>query len=80
MDEAEREVLKEIENGRPHLLNGGSSSSGSWWIWPFATCTFQTIETRRKIVTLSDGNATVEVKLWASLGIFEGISCGPVPA
>lgn len=44
----------------------------------------QTIETRRKIVTLSDGNATVEVKLWASLGIFEGsiveISCGPVPA
>ncbi|XP_052682741.1 uncharacterized protein LOC128163236 [Crassostrea angulata] len=42
----------------------------------------ETNETKRKIVTLSDGNATVEVKLWgelASLRIFSGsvveISC-----
>lgn len=42
----------------------------------------ETNETKRKIVTLSDGNATVDVKLWgelASLRIFSGsvveISC-----
>lgn len=36
----------------------------------------ETNETKRKIVTLSDGNATVEVKLWgelASLRIFSGL-------